>query len=221
MSFRVSLYAADGRELLSDCVGPRRNSRLARCLAHMFANFLNDETRAWKYLEAASCTLEIKAIPSAHAPSDSNTIHHRYVGSWISAPQDLRPPCRRQRSAGHRPRHPVLQHVGPARRHPWMPKGPEQTGPFRHPADSSSRVYSLSLMPPSSAHTAPRRSPGSGRGARRRCSRGPAGATRRTSAASSLAWRQAGGFPRRRQATPSHPQHRQRNLEKNVRNELG
>lgn len=61
VSFRVSLYAADGRELLSDRVGPPTELPITPdAWRNMFANFLNDETRAWKYLEAASCTLKIK-----------------------------------------------------------------------------------------------------------------------------------------------------------------
>ena len=57
----VSLYAADGRKILSETVGPPLGLPLTADTWHRaFDHFLSDETRAWKYLEAASCTLEIK-----------------------------------------------------------------------------------------------------------------------------------------------------------------
>ena len=61
VSVRVSLQAADGREILSDHVGRPIDLPLTpEAWRHVFANFLDNEARAWKYLEAASCTLEIK-----------------------------------------------------------------------------------------------------------------------------------------------------------------
>ena len=61
VSLGVSLHAADGREIFSDRVGPPLDLPITPdAWRRTFANFLNDETRAWKYLEAASCTLEIK-----------------------------------------------------------------------------------------------------------------------------------------------------------------
>ena len=60
VSLRVSLHAADGREILSDRVGPSMELPIRPdAWRGTFANFLDDETRAWKYLEAGSCTLEI------------------------------------------------------------------------------------------------------------------------------------------------------------------
>ena len=60
VSLRVSLHAADGLEILSDRVGPAMNLPITPdTWRRTFENFLDDETRAWKYLEAASCTLEI------------------------------------------------------------------------------------------------------------------------------------------------------------------
>ena len=61
VSLSVSLHAADGREILSEQVRPSMDLPITpEAWRRTFANFLNDETRAWKYLEAASCTLEIK-----------------------------------------------------------------------------------------------------------------------------------------------------------------
>ena len=61
VSLSVSLRAADGRELLSEQVRPSMDLPITPdAWRRTFANFLNDESRAWKYLEAASCTLEIK-----------------------------------------------------------------------------------------------------------------------------------------------------------------
>ena len=57
----VSLYAADGRKILSETVGPPLSLPITPDTWHrVFDHFLRDETRAWKYLDAASCTLEIK-----------------------------------------------------------------------------------------------------------------------------------------------------------------
>ena len=61
VSLSVSLHAADGREILSEHVRPPMDLPITPdAWCRTFANFLDDETRAWKYLEAASCTLEIK-----------------------------------------------------------------------------------------------------------------------------------------------------------------
>ena len=61
VSVHVSLHAADGTKILSDQVGrPMDLPITPEVWRHVFANFLNDESRAWSYLEAASCTLEIK-----------------------------------------------------------------------------------------------------------------------------------------------------------------
>ena len=61
VSLCVSLQAADGGEILSDHVGPPMDLPITPdAWRRTFANFLDDESRAWKYLEAASCTLDIK-----------------------------------------------------------------------------------------------------------------------------------------------------------------
>ena len=61
VSLSVSLHAADGREILSEHVHSSMGLPITPdAWRRTFANFLNDEARAWKYLEATSCTLEIK-----------------------------------------------------------------------------------------------------------------------------------------------------------------
>ena len=61
VSLGVSLHAADGQEVLCDRVGPPMDLPITpNAWRRTFAKFLDDESRAWKYLEAASCTLEIK-----------------------------------------------------------------------------------------------------------------------------------------------------------------
>ena len=60
VSLRVELHTADGDQILSERVGDSMALPITPdvwCSA--FARFLNDEDRAWKYVEAASCTLEI------------------------------------------------------------------------------------------------------------------------------------------------------------------
>ena len=57
---RLKLHSADGRQVLSDPVADSMAIPItpdAWCSA--FAHFLDNEARAWNYLEAASCTLEI------------------------------------------------------------------------------------------------------------------------------------------------------------------
>lgn len=62
VNFRVNLYAADGRQILSDRVGPAMSLPITPAAwRRTFDRFLNDDSRAWKYLEAASCTLQIEA----------------------------------------------------------------------------------------------------------------------------------------------------------------
>ena len=57
---RLKLHTADGRQILSDPVHDSMAIPIAPDAWHRaFARFLDDEIRAWKYLEAASCTLEI------------------------------------------------------------------------------------------------------------------------------------------------------------------
>ena len=61
VNFRVNLFTADGRQILSDRVGPASNLPITPdAWRRTFARFLDNETRAWKYLEAASCTLQIE-----------------------------------------------------------------------------------------------------------------------------------------------------------------
>ena len=57
---RLKLYTADGRLVLSDSVSDSMALPITRdAWRSTFARFLDDENRAWKYLEAASGTLEI------------------------------------------------------------------------------------------------------------------------------------------------------------------
>ena len=61
VSLGVSLHAADGQDVLRDRVGlPMDLPITPNAWRRAFGKFLVDESRAWKYLEAASCTLEIK-----------------------------------------------------------------------------------------------------------------------------------------------------------------
>lgn len=57
---RLTLHTADGRVVLSETVDESMDIPIAPgAWRRTFDRFLNDQTRAWKYLEAASCTLEI------------------------------------------------------------------------------------------------------------------------------------------------------------------
>ena len=56
----LRLHSSDGREVLSDLVDDSMAIPITPdAWRRAFAHFLDNETRAWKYLEAASCTLEI------------------------------------------------------------------------------------------------------------------------------------------------------------------
>ena len=58
--FKVSLYTAGGRTVLSSPLEPPMELPITPEAWHgTFARFVDDRSRAWKYLEAASCTLEI------------------------------------------------------------------------------------------------------------------------------------------------------------------
>ena len=60
VSVHVKLHAADGRLVLSDAVDDSMPIPITPCgWRRTFADFLSNEARAWKYLEAANCTLEI------------------------------------------------------------------------------------------------------------------------------------------------------------------
>lgn len=60
-AFHVTLQAADGRQLLSELVGAPMSLPIeAETWRKRFDRFLNSEARAWRYLEAADCTLAIK-----------------------------------------------------------------------------------------------------------------------------------------------------------------
>ncbi len=57
---KVSLYTAGGREILSGPLEPPMELPITpEAWRQTFDQFVNDRSRAWKYLEAASCTLEI------------------------------------------------------------------------------------------------------------------------------------------------------------------
>lgn len=61
-SFDVTLQSASGKEILTEQIGTPMNLPITRCAWRTrFAHFLKDESRASKYLEAASCTLAIRA----------------------------------------------------------------------------------------------------------------------------------------------------------------
>ena len=60
VKFCVTLESADGCQVLSEAVGGAMGLPVsAGAWRRRFEQFLQDETRAWRYLEAASCTLKI------------------------------------------------------------------------------------------------------------------------------------------------------------------
>ena len=59
-TFLLNLQSADGRQILSEQVGSPMNLPITpQAWRDRFGRFLNDKTRAWRYLEAATCTLTI------------------------------------------------------------------------------------------------------------------------------------------------------------------
>ena len=61
-TFLATLQSADGSEILSERVGAPMDLPIAPdAWRNSFDRFLGDETRAWRYLEAAICTLTIRA----------------------------------------------------------------------------------------------------------------------------------------------------------------
>ena len=60
-TFFAALYSADGEEILSEWVGTMDLPITPDAWRSRFDRFLADETRAWRYLEAATCTLTIRA----------------------------------------------------------------------------------------------------------------------------------------------------------------
>ena len=61
-TFLVTLRSGDGREILTERIGNTMNLPVTpKAWRKRFDHFLADETRTWKYLEAASCTLKIDA----------------------------------------------------------------------------------------------------------------------------------------------------------------
>ena len=62
VNLRVNLYTADGQQILSDRVGQAMGLPITPAAwRRTFEHFVSDDSRAWKYLEAASCTLQIGA----------------------------------------------------------------------------------------------------------------------------------------------------------------
>lgn len=60
--FYVTLRSADGKEILNEQIGDAMNLPITQdAWRNRFGRFLDDEARAWKYLEAATCTLAIRA----------------------------------------------------------------------------------------------------------------------------------------------------------------
>ena len=60
VTVRVKLYTADGQQILSDLVDDSMALPITPdTWRRAFGSFLDDEARAWKYLEATSCKLEI------------------------------------------------------------------------------------------------------------------------------------------------------------------
>ena len=61
-TFHATLQSADGKEILSERIGAPINLPIAPdAWRNSFERFLSDENRAWQYLEAASCTLTVRA----------------------------------------------------------------------------------------------------------------------------------------------------------------
>ena len=60
-TFHATLHSADGKEISSEQVSAPMDLPITpEAWRSSFARFLDDETRAWRYLEAASCTLTIR-----------------------------------------------------------------------------------------------------------------------------------------------------------------
>ena len=61
-TFHATLQSADGSKILSERVGTPMDLPITRdAWRNRFDQFLDNETRAWRYLEAAICTLTIRA----------------------------------------------------------------------------------------------------------------------------------------------------------------
>ena len=60
-TFFATLHSADGGEILSEQVGTMDLPITSNAWRSRFDRFLDNETRAWRYLEAATCTLTIRA----------------------------------------------------------------------------------------------------------------------------------------------------------------
>lgn len=60
-NFFVTLRSADGTEILSERLGPLDLPIASSAWRERFGRFLGDETHAWRYLEATTCTLAIRA----------------------------------------------------------------------------------------------------------------------------------------------------------------
>ena len=60
-TLHATLQSADGRKILSEQVGDPMDLPITpEAWSKRFGHFLDDKTRAWKYMEAASCTLMIR-----------------------------------------------------------------------------------------------------------------------------------------------------------------
>lgn len=60
-TFFLTLRSADGTEILSERLGPLDLPIAPNAWRERFGRFLDDKTHAWRYLEATTCTLEIRA----------------------------------------------------------------------------------------------------------------------------------------------------------------
>ena len=60
-TFFATLHSADGGEILSEQVGTMDLPITSNAWRSRFDRFLDNETRAWRYLEATTCTLTIRA----------------------------------------------------------------------------------------------------------------------------------------------------------------
>ena len=89
-TFEVTLQSADGRKILSDPVGVLSLPIVPEVWRRKFDNFLNNETRAWRYLEAATGTLTIRAdtlgvctLRFEHEPVPVRWISHSQRGNVV------------------------------------------------------------------------------------------------------------------------------------------
>ena len=217
----LSLHTADGRQVLSGLV----NDSMALPITsdtwrRAFAHFLDNESRAWKYLEAASCTLEIsvESLGTCVLRFDHDPLPLR----WSLSSRQRETFLRLVDDSGQHENTPDVRFFSmnsptistsldaALARTDFVVQPPGGLYVARHAAFDDAAVVSappaelkdLGVEP--DVHVAP----------------GPARDSRGLRSTPPLVQRQTGGFSRRRQAASGDPRHLQRNFEQHLRPEL-